>query len=58
MFIPNDKDRTGHHTFPIITKLNVPGPGTYKQKNTIQLKSKRVKIIEEQRKILKQWFND
>lgn len=29
MFIKNDRDRFGHHVFPIILKSHTPGPGSY-----------------------------
>jgi hypothetical protein len=30
MFIKDDRDRFGQHIFPVVAKLNVPGPGAYK----------------------------
>ena len=35
MFIKDDRDRFGNQIFPIVPKLNVPGPGSYDEKNTM-----------------------
>lgn len=29
MFVKDDRDRFGHQKYPIATRLNVPGPGSY-----------------------------
>ena len=58
MFVMDDRDRFGNQMFPIAPKLNVPGPGTYKEKDTLENRTRKIKLLEEQRRILKQWFND
>ena len=58
MFVKDDRDRFGNQIFPIAPKLNIPGPGAYEINDTMQEKSKKVLLIEEQRKLLKEWFNN
>ena len=53
MFIVDDRDRFGQQRFPIASKLNVPGPGSYNVEDGIENRVKKVKVLEEQRKILK-----
>jgi hypothetical protein len=35
MFIKDDRNRYGEQIFPIVLKLNVPGPGAYNVIDTI-----------------------
>lgn len=35
MFIKDDRDRFGKQLFPVVAKVNNPGPGTYNEKNTM-----------------------
>lgn len=58
MFIQDDRDRFGQQKYPIATRLNVPGPGTYTIGNTMEEYAKKVALVEEQRKLLKEWFNN
>lgn len=57
MFVMDDRDRFGDQIFPIVLKTQVPGPGTYDVIETIEDKAKKIVILEEQRKLLKDWFN-
>ena len=54
----DDRDRFGNQIYPIAPKLNVPGPGSYETNNTMEEKAKKAVIVEEQRKLLKEWFNN
>lgn len=58
MFIEDDRDRFGHQKYPIAAVSNVPGPGAYQSKNTIEQKAHKVVLVQEQRKLLKEWFNN
>lgn len=58
MFIQDDRDRFGKQAFPIAPKLNVPGPGAYDIKNTMEEQGRKILLVEEQRKLLKEWFNN
>lgn len=58
MFIQDDRDRFGKQRFPISFRLNVPGPGTYEVGGDIEEQAKKVMLIEEQRRLLKEWFNN
>ena len=58
MFSSDDRDRFGQHLFPIAPKVKIPGPGSYEIHDSIEDKAKRVLVIEEQRKVLKEWFNN
>ena len=58
MFIVDDRDRFGNQIYPIAPKLNVPGPGSYGVNDSIEDRAKKVVIVEEQRKLLKEWFNN
>ena len=53
MFVLDDRDRFGHQAFPIATRVNVPGPGAYEINDTMEEKSKKIILVEEQRKLLK-----
>lgn len=57
MFNQDDRDRFGDQIFPIVLKTNVPGPGAYNSVETIEEKAKKVIVLEEQRRLLKDWFN-
>lgn len=58
MFVKDDRDRFGDQKYPIAPKLNVPGPGTYEIMKGIEEQARKVALIEEQRKLLKDWFNN
>ncbi len=58
MFQKDDRNRFGEQKYPISSKVNVPGPGAYEIMKGIQEQSKKVTLVEEQRKLLKQWFNN
>lgn len=60
MFIKDDRDRFGDQKYPISSaKVNVPGPGTYDiMGDGIEEKARKVSLVEEQRKLLKEWFNN
>jgi hypothetical protein len=51
-------DRFGNQIYPTLVKLNVPGPGSYEIHGSLEEKAKRILIVEEQRKLLKEWYND
>ena len=53
-FIEGNTDRFGSQIHPINPHLNVPGPGSYKSKESIEDRANKVLVIEEQRKLLKQ----
>jgi hypothetical protein len=36
----------------------VPGPGAYDIKQSIETVAQKVIVVEEQRKLLKEWFNN
>lgn len=57
MFVKDDRDRFGNQVFPIVLKLNVPGPGSYEVAETIEDKARKISTLEEQRSLLKEWFN-
>ena len=56
MFIVDDRDRFGEQKYPISGKVDVPGPGTYELKDNIEGKAQKIVVVEEQRKLLKEWF--
>ena len=58
MFIKDDRDRFGQQKYPISSKVNVPGPGAYDIMNGIEEQARKVSLVEEQRKLLKEWFNN
>ena len=58
VFVIDDRDRFGNQIYPIAPKLNVPGPGSYETNDTMQERAKKAVIVEEQRKLLKEWFNN
>jgi hypothetical protein len=58
MFMQADHDRFGHQMFPIAPKLKVPGPGHYDVHDNMEDKIRKLVLLEEQRKLLKHWFND
>lgn len=58
MFVLDDRDRFGEQAFPIAPKLNVPGPGAYDINDTMEERSKKILLVEEQRRLLKEWFNN
>lgn len=53
MFMIDDRDRFGQQKYPISSKVNVPGPGAYDIDKGIEEQSKKVALVEEQRKLLK-----
>jgi hypothetical protein len=58
MFVRDDRDRFGQQKYPISAKLNVPGPGTYDVMMGMEEQARKVSLVEEQRKLLKEWFNN
>jgi|LakMenE01Jun11ns_1017448.scaffolds.fasta_scaffold6922774_1 hypothetical protein len=58
MFIEDDRDRFGNQKYPIAQRANVPGPGAYEVKNSLEDHAKKIVLVEEQRKLLKEWFNN
>ena len=58
MFIKDDRDRFGEQMYPIVAKPGVPGPGAYNAKNSMEEHAQKVVVVEEQRKLLKEWFNN
>ena len=58
MFILDDRDRFGKQVFPIATRVPVPGPGAYEITDTMEERAKKILLVEEQRKLLKEWFNN
>lgn len=58
MFIKDDRDRFGQQKYPISYKVNVPGPGAYDVGSGMEEQAKKVALVEEQRKLLKEWFNN
>lgn len=58
MFIEDDRDRFGNQKYPIAAPRNVPGPGSYEVKGSIEEKIHKIVVVEEQRKLLKEWFNN
>jgi hypothetical protein len=57
MFIQDDRDRFGDQKYPIASRAPVPGPGAYVVKNSMEEQAQKVMVVEEQRKLLKEWFN-
>ena len=57
-FMEGNTDRFGRQIHPISPHLNVPGPGSYKAKESIEDRANKLLIVEEQRKLLKQWYYD
>ena len=53
MFIQDDRDRFGDQKYPISNKTQVPGPGAYDVKDSIENVAKKVVVVEEQRRLLK-----
>lgn len=45
MFAKDDRDRFGNQIFPVVARVNNPGPGSYAEKNTMESKAKRVKLL-------------
>jgi hypothetical protein len=58
MFVQSEHDRFGNQVFPIAVKVKVPGPGQYEVHGNLEDKIKKLMLVEEQRKLLKHWFND
>lgn len=58
MFIQDDRDRFGEQKYPIVARAPVPGPGAYDIKNSIEDVAHKIVVVEEQRKLLKEWFNN
>ena len=58
MFVEDDRDRFGNQKYPIAQRVNVPGPGSYEIKNSLENHAKKIILVEEQRKLLKEWFNN
>jgi len=57
MFIEGNLDRFGNQVYPISNKLNVPGPGAYMYNDSLEDKANKILVLEEQRKLLKEWYN-
>ena len=57
MFMEGHVDRFGDMIYPIKAATNVPGPGAYHYEDTLQSKANKILILEEQRKLLKEWYN-
>ena len=57
MFIQGNQDRFGNPVYPIAKKLSIPGPGAYEFHDNLEDKANKVLILQEQRRLLKQWFN-
>ena len=53
MFIEDDRDRFGNQKYPIAARVNVPGPGAYEIRDTIEGKVQKIVLVEEQKKLLK-----
>lgn len=45
MFVIDDRDRFGQQKYPIVQHLNVPGPGAYETKHSIEEKAQKVVIV-------------
>jgi hypothetical protein len=58
MFLKDDRDRFGDQKYPIVPRNIVPGPGAYDIKKSIEEQAQKVLVVEEQRKLLKDWFNN
>ncbi len=58
MFVQDDRDRFGQQKYPIAARANVPGPGAYDIAYSMEEQAKKVTLVEEQRKLLKEWFNN
>ena len=58
MFREDDRDRFGDQKYPIAGRVQVPGPGAYDNKNSIEEHAQKITVVEEQRKLLKEWFNN
>jgi hypothetical protein len=58
MFVPSNQDRFGNPTYPFALNMPIPGPGSYEYTNTLEEHAKKIIIVEEQRKLLKEWFNE
>jgi hypothetical protein len=39
-------------------RLSVPGPGSYDTHGSLEEKAQRILIVEEQRKLLREWYSD
>ena len=57
VFAEGNLDRFGNQKYPINPPLNVPGPGSYDFADSLEDKANRALIVEEQKKLLKQWYN-
>ena len=58
MFVEGNVDRFGEQKYPINPHLNVPGPGAYYSNvDSIENKQDKIIVLEEQRKLLKEWYN-
>ena len=45
MFIEDDRDRFGEQKYPIVRLADVPGPGAYQLKNSIEDRAQKVIVV-------------
>ena len=45
MFVLDDRDRFGDQKFPLASKVNIPGPGSYNIDDNIEKRAKRILIL-------------
>ena len=57
MFVIDERNRFGERMFPLVEKFKVPGPGAYQANESLEKRVKKIRIMEEQRKLLKKWFD-
>lgn len=46
MFVRDDRDRFGQQKYPIATRLNVPGPGSYEIMQGIEDQARKITLVE------------
>ena len=46
MFRQDDRDRFGDQKYPIVARAQVPGPGTYQNKNSLEDQAQKIVVVE------------